>query len=60
MDIDFISKEEAKNLAIEFPKLEQLDMEQFKCSTLYVQRSGKSVELRLSVPGSWAVIVVEL
>ena len=31
-----------------------------KCSTLYVQRSGKSVELRLSVPGSWAVIVVEL
>ena len=30
------------------------------CSTLYVQRSGKSVELRLSVPGSWAVIVVEL
>ena len=31
-----------------------------KCSTLYVQRSGESVELRLSVPGPWAVIVVEL
>ena len=30
MDIDFISEEEAKTLAIEFPKLEQLDMEQFK------------------------------
>ena len=30
MDIDFISEEEAKNLAIKFPKLEQLDMEQFK------------------------------
>ena len=30
MDIDFISEEEAKNLAIEFPRLEQLDMEQFK------------------------------
>ena len=30
------------------------------CSTLYVQHSGESVELRLSVPGYWAVIVVEL
>ena len=30
MDIDFISEEEAKSLAINFPKLEQLDMKQFE------------------------------
>ena len=30
MDVDFISEEEAKSLAINLPKLEQLDMKQFE------------------------------